>query len=280
MKKQTLLAASMMAVLALTGCNKDKAETTAAAGETKAAEKSTVVTDKSTEIQKISYIIGYEQGQNLKNMTEQTGEKLDIEIYNKAVADAVAGKESALTDEQIEAVGKAYEERKLKEAQDKAVKNKADGEKFLTENATKEGVKTTASGLQYKVITEGTGPTPKATDTVIVNYEGKLIDGKVFDSSYERGMPAQFKVNEVIKGWTEGLQLMKKGSKYELYVPSELAYGEAGNPAIEPNSVLIFTVELLDDAQAKAAIEKAQQQMAAAHAGAEQAAEQPKEQAK
>lgn len=280
MKKQTLLAASMMAVLALTGCNKDKAETTAAAGETKAAEKSTVVTDKSTEIQKISYIIGYEQGQNLKNMTERTGEKLDIEIYNKAVADAVAGKESALTDEQIEAVGKAYEERKLKEAQDKAVKNKADGEKFLTENATKEGVKTTASGLQYKVITEGTGPTPKATDTVIVNYEGKLIDGKVFDSSYERGMPAQFKVNEVIKGWTEGLQLMKKGSKYELYVPSELAYGEAGNPAIEPNSVLIFTVELLDDAQAKAAIEKAQQQMAAAHAGAEQAAEQPKEQTK
>lgn len=276
MKKQTLLAASMMAVLALTGCNKDKAETTAAAGETKAAEKSTVVTDKSTEIQKISYIIGYEQGQNLKNMTEQTGEKLDIEIYNKAVADAVAGKESALTDEQIEAVGKAYEERKLKEAQDKAVKNKADGEKFLTENATKEGVKTTASGLQYKVITEGTGPTPKATDTVIVNYEGKLIDGKVFDSSYERGMPAQFKVNEVIKGWTEGLQLMKKGSKYELYVPSELAYGEAGNPAIEPNSVLIFTVELLDDAQAKAAIEKAQQQMAAAHAGADQPSEQAK----
>ncbi|MDO4440686.1 MAG: FKBP-type peptidyl-prolyl cis-trans isomerase [Moraxella sp.] len=279
MKKQTLLAASMMAVLALTGCNKDKVET-AAAGETKAAEKSTVVTDKSTETQKISYIIGYEQGQNLKNMTEQTGEKLDIEIYNKAVADAVAGKESALTDEQIEAVGKAYEERKLKEAQDKAVKNKADGEKFLAENATKEGVKTTASGLQYKVITEGTGPTPKATDTVIVNYEGKLIDGKVFDSSYERGMPAQFKVNEVIKGWTEGLQLMKKGSKYELYVPSELAYGEAGNPAIEPNSVLIFTVELLDDAQAKAAIEKAQQQMAAAHAGAEQPAQQPKEQAK
>lgn len=276
MKKQTLLAASIMAVLALTGCNKDKAEAT----EGKTAEKSTVVTDKSTEIQKISYIIGYEQGLNLKTMTEQTGEKLDMDIFNKAVADAFAGKESALTDEQIQAVGKAYEERKLKEAQDKAVKNKADGEKFLAENAKKEGVQTTASGLQYKVITEGTGATPKATDAVIVNYEGKLIDGKVFDSSYERGMPAQFKVNEVIKGWTEGLQLMKQGAKYEFYVPSELAYGEAGNPMIEPNSVLIFTVELLDEAQAKAAVEKAKQQMAAAHAQADAQGTEPKEEAK
>ncbi|WII95131.1 FKBP-type peptidyl-prolyl cis-trans isomerase [Moraxella haemolytica] len=268
MKKQTLLAVSVMAVLALTGCN--KANT--AIDESKATEKSTVVTDKSTEIEKISYIIGYEQGQYLKNMTEQTGETLDIEIYNKAVADAVAGKESALTNEQIEAVGKAYEERKIKEAEEKATKNKADGEKFLAENATKEGVKTTASGLQYKVITEGKGATPKATDTVVVHYEGKLINGEVFDSSYERGMPTQFKLNEVIKGWTEGLQLMKKGAKYELYVPSELAYGETGNPAIEPNSVLIFTVELLDDAQAKAAIEKAQQEMAA-HAAAHGAEE-------
>lgn len=195
---------------------------------------------------------------NLKAMTEQTGEELDLEIFNKAIADAFNGKESALTDEQIQAVGKAYEERKVKEAADKATKNKAEGDKFLAENKTKEGVKTTASGLQYKVITEGTGKSPKATDTVIVHYEGKLINGKVFDSSYERGMPAQFAVNEVIKGWTEGLQLMKEGGKYEFYIPSELAYGEAGNPMIEPNSVLTFTVELLSEEQAKAALEQAQ----------------------
>lgn len=270
MKKHTLLAASMMAILALAGCNK-KAETADAAADTKTAEKSTVVTDSSTEIQKISYIIGYERGMNLKAMTEQTGEELDLEIFNKAITDAFNGKESALTDEQIQAVGKAYEERKVKEAADKATKNKAEGDKFLAENKTKEGVKTTASGLQYKVITEGAGKSPKATDTVIVHYEGKLIDGKVFDSSYERGMPAQFAVNEVIKGWTEGLQLMKEGGKYEFYIPSELAYGEAGNPMIEPNSVLIFTVELLNEAQAKAALEQAQKQMAEAVAKTEAA---------
>lgn len=256
MKKQTLLAASVMAVLVLAGCNKDKAE----AADTK--EKSTVVSDQSTEVQKLSYIIGYEQGTNLKAMTEQTGEELDMDILNKAIKDAFAGKESALTDEQVETFFKAYEERKIKEAGEKSAKNKTDGEKFLADNAKKEGVTTTASGLQYKVITEGTGKQPKATDVVTVHYEGKFIDGKVFDSSYERGMPAQFKLNEVIKGWTEGLQLMKEGSKYELYVPSELAYGEAGKPAIEPNSTLIFTVELLDEAAAKAAIEKLQQEQA------------------
>lgn len=269
MKKHTLLAASMMAILALAGCNK-KTEVTEGA-DAKTAEKSTVVTDSSTEIQKISYIIGYEQGMNLKTMTEQTGEELDLEVFNKAIADAFNGKESALTDEQIQAVGKAYEERKVKEAADKATKNKAEGDKFLAENKTKEGVKTTASGLQYKVITEGTGKSPKATDTVIVHYEGKLINGKVFDSSYERGMPAQFAVNEVIKGWTEGLQLMKEGGKYEFYIPSELAYGEAGNPMIEPNSVLTFTVELLSEEQAKAALEQAQKQMAEAVAKTEAA---------
>lgn len=269
MKKHTLLAASMMAILALAGCNK-KAET-ADAADAKNAEKSTVVTDSSTEIQKISYIIGYEQGMNLKTMTEQTGEELDLEVFNKAIADAFNGKESALTDEQVQAVGKAYEERKVKEAADKATKNKAEGDKFLAENKTKEGVKTTASGLQYKVITEGTGKSPKATDTVIVHYEGKLINGKVFDSSYERGMPAQFAVNEVIKGWTEGLQLMKEGGKYEFYIPAELAYGEAGNPMIEPNSVLTFTVELLSEEQAKAALEQAQKQMAEAVAKTEAA---------
>lgn len=269
MKKHKLLVISMMSVLVLAGCDKKTKAADVDAKATETVAKSTVVTDSSTEMQKISYIIGYEQGANLKAMTEQTGEKLDLDIFNKAIADAFNGKQSALTDEQIQAIGKAYEERKIKEAADKAAKNKAEGDKFLAENKSKEGVKTTNSGLQYKVITEGKGKKPKATDTVIVHYEGKLINGKVFDSSYERGMPAQFAVNEVIKGWTEGLQLMKEGGKYEFYIPSELAYGEAGNPMIEPNSVLIFTVELLNEEQARAALEEAQKQMAQAVAQTE-----------
>ena len=117
--------------------------------------------------------------------------------------------------------------------------------KDSAENGKKEGVKTTASGLQYKVLTAGTGKSPKATDVVEVNYEGKLLDGTVFDSSYERGEPIEFPLNQVIAGWTEGLQLMKEGGKYEFYIPSDIAYGEAGNAGIEPNSTLIFTVELL-----------------------------------
>ena len=128
-----------------------------------------------------------------------------------------------------------------------AAENQEAGAAFLEENATKEGVQETASGLQYKVIEEGSGASPSESDTVEVHYEGKLIDGTVFDSSYERGEPIEFPLNQVqvIPGWTEGLQLMSEGSKYELYIPSDIAYGEAGNAGIEPNSTLIFTVELL-----------------------------------
>jgi FKBP-type peptidyl-prolyl cis-trans isomerase len=126
-------------------------------------------------------------------------------------------------------------------------KNAAEGAKFLEENKKKEGVKTTSSGLQYKVLKEGTGAQPKATDTVTVNYRGTLINGKEFDSSYQRGQPATFPLNGVIKGWTEGLQLMKQGAKYQLFVPPNLAYGErAAGPDITPNSTLIFEVELLE----------------------------------
>ena len=130
-----------------------------------------------------------------------------------------------------------------KEAGDK---NAADGEKFLAENKKKEGVKTTASGLQYKVLKEGTGESPKETDTVVTNYKGTLLDGTEFDSSYKRNEPATFPVNRVIKGWTEALQLMKPGAKYQLFIPSALAYGERGvGKDIGPNSTLIFEVELL-----------------------------------
>jgi FKBP-type peptidyl-prolyl cis-trans isomerase len=126
-------------------------------------------------------------------------------------------------------------------------KNKTDGAKFLEENKKKEGVKATASGLQYKVLKEGTGSQPKSTDMVTVNYRGTLIDGTEFDSSYKRGQPATFPLNGVIKGWTEGLQLMKQGSKYQFFVPSNLAYGERSvGPDIAANATLIFEVELLE----------------------------------
>lgn len=263
--KKRLLVAALSSALVLTACAKDKE---AADGK---PVKSTVVNEKSTDAQKLSYIIGYEQGLSIKQQAEATHEELDIEVLGKAIADAYNGKESAMTDDEVTAFGKAYQERKIKEAEEKAVKNKAEGEKFLAENAKKEGVQTTASGLQYKVITAGAGASPKATDAVVVHYEGKLIDGKVFDSSYERGVPAQLVLNQVIKGWTEGVQLMKPGAKYEFYIPSELAYGEHGSGNIEPNSVLIFTVELLNESQIKKAQEDAekmmQEQMKAIEAG-------------
>jgi FKBP-type peptidyl-prolyl cis-trans isomerase len=141
---------------------------------------------------------------------------------------------------QKERAGKmAEEKKKLGE------KNKVEGTAFLTENKKKEGVKTLPSGLQYKVIKEGTGKTPKATDTVVTQYKGTLIDGKEFDSSYKRGEPATFPVNGVIRGWTEALQLMKEGSTWQLVVPPELAYGEQGAGPIGPNATLIFEVELV-----------------------------------
>ena len=163
---------------------------------------------------------------------------LNLDTFEKGFRDGYEGKKSALTPEQMQQVLIDYQK-----AQEDKMKN--DGIKFLADNAKKKDVKTTASGLQYKVVTPGTGKSPKATDVVEVNYEGKLIDGTVFDSSYERGEPIEFPLNQVIPGWTEGLQLMKEGGKYEFYIPSELAYGELGNQGIAPNSTLIFTVELL-----------------------------------
>lgn len=239
---KTLLCTSLVAaLLIMTGCNN--------------TAKSVNITDKSPELEQVGYSLGYLMGSNNKNDIPD----LNIEAFEKGIRDGYSGdeKKRALTQEQMEKVLMEYQKKReaeiTKEVEAKAKANKEAGEKFLAENEKKEGVQKTASGLQYKVITEGTGAKPKATDTVTVHYEGKLIDGKVFDSSYERGEPVSFRLNEVIKGWTEGVQLMNTGSKYELYIPSDLAYGETGNPNIEPNSVLIFTVELLDEAAAKKA---------------------------
>ena len=191
---------------------------------------------------KVSYSIGLQIGFNLSR------QKVDIspEVLASGIKDALAGKPQ-LNPDQIKEVMTNFEkdmEQKQKEAGEK---NKSEGTKFLDENKKKEGVKTTGSGLQYKVLKEGNGAQPKATDTVTVNYRGTLINGTEFDSSYKRGQPATFPVNGVIKGWTEALQLMKVGSKYQLFVPASLAYGERSvSPDLAANSTLIFEVELLD----------------------------------
>ena len=191
---------------------------------------------------KVSYSIGMQIGFNLGR------QKVDInpDILAAGIKDAIAGKPQLTTD-QVKDIMAQFEKDLEQKQKQLGEKNKAEGEKFLEENKKKPGVKTTASGLQYKVEKEGTGPAPKATDMVTVNYRGTLIDGTEFDSSYKRNQPATFPVNGVIKGWTEALQLMKKGAKYQLFIPASLAYGErAMGPDISPNSTLIFDVDLVD----------------------------------
>ncbi len=199
-----------------------------------------------TDKDKISYMIGHQIGSNLKN----DGIEVDLNILQEAVKEALAGTKSPLSEAETEKIMKDLQASLQAKAAAKrdadGKKNVEDGKKFLAENAKKPGVKTTASGLQYKILTEGKGDSPKATDTVSTNYRGTLINGTEFDSSYKRNQPAKFPVNGVIKGWTEALQMMKPGAKWQLFVPSDLAYGERGaGGVIGPNSTLIFEVELL-----------------------------------
>src|SRR3982751_6854182 len=191
---------------------------------------------------KVSYSIGMQIGFNLGR------QKVDVnpDVLAAGIKDAIGGKPQ-LTPEQVKDIMAQFEKDMEQKQKQLGEKNKTEGAKYLEENKKKPGVKTTASGLQYKVIKEGAGAQPKATDMVTVNYRGTLIDGTEFDSSYKRGQPATFPVNGVIKGWTEALQLMKQGSKYQLFIPSNLAYGERSvSPELGPNSTLIFDVELQD----------------------------------
>ena len=195
---------------------------------------------------KASYSIGYDIGETFKKQNVE----LNPDTLFSGLKDALAGKEATLSKEDREKTLQAFQkemmEKQIAASKEAATKNQAEGEKFLAENKKKDGVKTTASGLQYKVLKEGSGAAPKETDTVVTNYKGTLIDGTEFDSSYKRNEPATFPVNRVIKGWTEALQLMKPGAKYQLFIPSSLAYGERGaGQLIGPNATLIFEVELL-----------------------------------
>jgi FKBP-type peptidyl-prolyl cis-trans isomerase FklB len=199
---------------------------------------------------KASYSIGYDIGDSFKKQKIE----LNFDALAAGLKDAMAGKDASLSKEEREKVLQDFQkevmEKQAAVSKETAAKNAADGAKFLEENKKKEGVKTTASGLQYKVIKEGSGPSPKETDTVVTNYRGTLLDGTEFDSSYKRNEPATFQVNRVIKGWIEALQLMKPGAKYQLFIPAALAYGERGaGQTIGPNATLIFDVELLSIAQ-------------------------------
>lgn len=194
---------------------------------------------------KVSYSIGLNIGGNLKHQ----GIDANPDMLAAGIKDALTGAKPRLTDEDMQTTMQAFaaEMQGKAQAQQKASgeKNKTAGEAYLADNKKKDGWKTTASGLQYKVLTEGKGEKPKATDTVVTNYRGTTVDGKEFDSSYKRNEPAEFQVDGVIPGWTEALQLMPVGSKYQLAIPATLAYGESAPPEIGPNSVLLFDLELL-----------------------------------
>ncbi len=199
-----------------------------------------------TQKDKVSYALGMNLGNNLHTQSVE----VDPDILLQGLKDSLAGGKTLMTDDEARATLTQLqgELRKKQEAkmQQAGEENKKEGEAFLAANKTKEGVVTLPSGLQYKILKAGTGPKPTATDSVVCNYQGTLIDGKEFDSSYKRGQPATFPVNGVIKGWTEALQLMPVGSKWHLVVPSDLAYGARGAGAdIGPNATLIFEVELL-----------------------------------
>ncbi len=198
---------------------------------------------------KVSYAIGMNLGASWKRNGLDT-DQISLEVLTRGIKDSLTGSKTALTEQEAQEVLNKFSQEMRTKAEEKrkadAEKNKKAGEAFLAENKTKPGVTTLPSGLQYKVIAEGSGESPKATDTVSVNYKGTLIDGTEFDSNAKRGgQPAKFNVSGVVKGWTEALQLMKPGGKWQLFIPSELAYGDMGRPNIPPGSTLLFEIELL-----------------------------------
>jgi len=220
MKRHLIVAAGALAVIVVAGCQKKLDD------------------DK----KKASYAIGQQIGSNLKNQNID----FDADVLAMSIKEAAAGKESKLKPDEMQAALMKLQENLMKKQQEQSEKTKTEGTAFLEKNKTAEGVKTTASGLQYIVVQEGTGKTPGLKDTVKAHYKGTLISGEQFDSSYDRGQPAEFPVEGVIKGWTEALQLMKVGGKMKLFVPPELGYGPAARPGIPANSVLVFDVELID----------------------------------
>ena len=205
------------------------------------------INNTSSEAEKIGYSFGYLMGRS----NADTLKDLDLDAFSQGLKTAAAGQKSSLSDEEMTQVLTQYKRqsdaKELIVLKQKAEENAKAGKAFLQENAKKPGVKTTKSGLQYLVLKEGKGKSPSANSNVRVHYEGRLIDGTVFDSSIARQQPVDFRTTQVITGWTEGLQLMKVGAKYRFFIPADLAYGQIGSgDVIEPNSTLIFDIELLE----------------------------------
>lgn len=234
----TLLAGLTILLAACGKDAKDAAKSTTSA----ATPKSAPVAGLESEEQRVSYGIGYNFGSNISKQNDFT---LDRNALKSGMEDGLAGSKTRISEAEIQAAFTSVQQRVVAANAAAGEKNLATATAFLAKNKMRSGVTTTASGLQYEVITRGKGAKPKATDTVSVHYHGTLIDGTVFDSSVQRGEPATFPVGGVIKGWTEALQLMSVGDKWKLYIPSDLAYGPRANGKIPPNSVLIFEVQLL-----------------------------------
>ncbi|MDX1812293.1 MAG: FKBP-type peptidyl-prolyl cis-trans isomerase [Gammaproteobacteria bacterium] len=195
-----------------------------------------------TDKKQISYAIGVQIGQDFA----RSGLDLDLKAFNLAINDMLAGKEPRLNDKEIQQAFAQLREQQMKHQQKVAQENKVKGEKFLAENKKKAGIKELPSGVQYQVIKSGSGKKPKDGDTVVAHYEGKLIDGTIFDSSYKRGQPLTISINQVVKGWQDALKAMPVGAKWQVFIPPHLGYGARGTGNIPPNSVLIFDIELLE----------------------------------
>lgn len=242
-----------IAALVLTGIAAcDNAGTGNAPADAPAAESTEPAAGASADLAddaaKASYSLGYRFAENVHR---QFPDAVENDAFMAGVRDQLAGDQARVDDAEAERVLTAMMQQRQAQADSDALQTLEDGLAFLEENAQRDEVVTLDSGLQYEVLEEGEGDKPEATDTVTTHYEGRLLDGTVFDSSYQRGEPASFPLNRVIAGWTEGLQLMSPGAKYRLYVPSELAYGDRGAGTIPPNSTLIFDVELLEIADAE-----------------------------
>jgi FKBP-type peptidyl-prolyl cis-trans isomerase FklB len=198
----------------------------------------------------MSYVVGYDLGSKIGGDIKKQGLDFNIDAFVRGMKEAISGMKATLPDTEMTKAMMAFQQQMMEKQQaatkELADKKQKEGDAFLAANAKKDSVKVLASGLQYKILREGTGAMPTVKDTVTTHYRGSLIDGKVFDESYGRGEPISFPVTGVIKGWTEALQLMKVGSKWELYIPASLAYGDRGaGQMIGPNETLIFTIELL-----------------------------------
>ncbi len=245
-----LIRSSVLALataLALSACNKPTTAPADKSGDAKTQDaNATKYPGLPTEKDQASYAIGMAMGKQLSEIKDEV--KLDMVI--KALRTQMSGGKALINDDQAKEIMQGFSQKMqakmLAKAMEEAKTNQEKGDKFLAENGKKPGVVTTASGLQYQVMTEGKGAKPSPSDGVKVNYKGSLIDGKVFDSSYERGEPAVMPLTGVIPGWSEALQLMPVGSKYKLWIPAKLAYGEQAPPMIGPNQMLEFEVELLD----------------------------------